>query len=143
MVEQDQPWRKLVGQIFMGSEKFVMRMQALLDDKQGVKEIPRIQRYPGRPALARLFTDIPDGDKLIRNERIVEAHLTYGYTLKEIGDCLCVHYTTVSKVVTVPPFAIYSASSLSLACSRSQLFGAKSSEWYQRVPATKFPLGSI
>jgi hypothetical protein len=68
MVKHDQPWRKLVGQIFLGSEKFVNRMQVLLDDTQGVKEIPRIQRYPGRPPLARLFTDIPDGDKRLRNE---------------------------------------------------------------------------
>lgn len=99
MVKHDQPWRKLVGQIFLGSEKFVNRMQVLLDDTQGVKEIPRIQRYPGRPPLARFFTDIPDGDKRLRNERIVESHLTHGYPLKEIGDCLDVHYTTVSKVV--------------------------------------------
>jgi hypothetical protein len=56
MVEQDQPWRKLVGQIFMGSEKFVMRMRALLDDKQGVKEIPRIQRiYDVYAALTSLI----------------------------------------------------------------------------------------
>jgi putative transposase len=99
MVKHDQPWRKLVGQIFLGSEKFVNQMQALFDDKQGVKEIPRIQRYPGRPPLARLFADIPEGDKRMRNARIVESHLTHGYTLKEIGDCLGVHYTTVSKVV--------------------------------------------
>nr|MBF0223650.1 LacI family transcriptional regulator [Desulfobulbaceae bacterium] len=28
-----------------------------------------------------------------------EAHITHGYTLKEIADCLGIHYTTVSKVV--------------------------------------------
>ncbi|MCA1766381.1 MAG: helix-turn-helix domain-containing protein [Desulfobulbaceae bacterium] len=32
-----------------------------------------------------------------RNQRMAEAHIAYGYTLKEIADCLGVHYTTVSK----------------------------------------------
>jgi DNA-binding MarR family transcriptional regulator len=27
------------------------------------------------------------------------AHMTHGYTLKEIGDYLGIHYTTVSKVI--------------------------------------------
>ncbi|MEK6682988.1 MAG: hypothetical protein AABY79_13620 [Nitrospirota bacterium] len=27
------------------------------------------------------------------------AHVRYGYTLKEIADCLKIHYTTVSKVI--------------------------------------------
>ena len=99
MVKQDQPWSKLVGQIFMGSERFIARVQDLVDDKQEIKEIPRSQRYPGRPTLDRLFQASPDSNKLLRNERIVKAHLDFGYTLKEIGDWLGVHYTTVSKVV--------------------------------------------
>ena len=99
MMRQDQPWQKLVGQIFMGSEEFITRIQTLVDDKQELKEIPRSQRYPGRPALDQLFSANPDGDKPFRNERIVKAHLAYGYTLKEIGDYLGIHYTTVSKVV--------------------------------------------
>ena len=94
------PWEKLVGQVFLGSENFVARMREFLGDKQGIKEIPRAQRYPGRPPLDRIFIGIQPNDKVQRNKHIKEAHVAYGYTLKEIADCLGIHYTTVSKAVS-------------------------------------------
>ena len=100
MAGKEQPWEKLVGQVFLGSEKFVARMQKLLGDKQEIKEIPRSQRYPGRPPLSRLFGDVHVGNRQQRNQRIAKAHIAYGYTLKEIADFLGVHYTTVSKAIT-------------------------------------------
>ncbi|OQX13643.1 MAG: hypothetical protein BWK76_15865, partial [Desulfobulbaceae bacterium A2] len=99
MAEEGKPWEKLVGQVFLGSEKFVARMQELLEGKKEIPEIPRSQRYPGRPPLNRLFAGTSPGNKQQRNRRITEAHIAYGYTLKEIADFLGVHYTTVSKVV--------------------------------------------
>ena len=99
LVDQERPWKKLVGQVFLGSESFVARMEELLGDKREIREIPRVQRYPGRPPLNRLFADTPVADRQQRNQRMVESHITYGYTLKEIADFLGVHYTTVSKVV--------------------------------------------
>jgi putative transposase len=99
LAEQEVPWKKLVGQVFLGSESFVARMEELLGEKRGVREIPRTQRYPGRPPLNRLFAGPPLADRQQRNQRVAEAHITYGYTLKEIADCLGVHYTTVSKAV--------------------------------------------
>jgi putative transposase len=93
------PWEKLVNQVFLGSEDFVMHMRELLGDKQTIKEIPRAQRYPGRPPLERFFADIRASSRQQRNTRIAEAHITHGYTLKEIADCLGIHYTTVSKAV--------------------------------------------
>jgi putative transposase len=99
LADQDDPWKKLVGQIFMGSEDFMARMREYLGDKQEIKEIPRAQRYPGRPRLDRLFAGIPANNKQQRNKVIAAAHITYGYTLKEIADCLGIHYTTVSRGV--------------------------------------------
>jgi hypothetical protein len=55
LVDQEWPWEKLVSQVFLGSENFVARMREFLGDKQEIKEIPHVQRYPGRPALDRLF----------------------------------------------------------------------------------------
>jgi len=94
LVDQERPWKKLVGQVFLGSESFVARMEELLGDKREIREIPRAQRYPGRPTLNRLFADIPVAGRQQRNQRMVESHITYGYTLKEIADFLGVHYTT-------------------------------------------------
>ena len=96
--DQAYPWEKLIGQVFLGSDNFVSRMRELLGDKQEIKEIPRSQRYPGRPPLNQLFVNIGADAKQQRNKQVVEAHITYGYTLKEIADCLNIHYTTVSKI---------------------------------------------
>jgi putative transposase len=99
LADHGRPWKKLVGQVFLGSESFVSRMEELLGDKREIIEIPRAQRYPGRPPLNRLFADTPVADRQQRNQRVVESHISYGYTLKEIADFLGVHYTTISKVV--------------------------------------------
>ncbi|MGA7878615.1 MAG: hypothetical protein WCA08_23345, partial [Desulfoferrobacter sp.] len=45
-----------------------------LGDRQEIKEIPRAQRYPGRPPLDSLFVDIAKGDRQQRNNQIVLAH---------------------------------------------------------------------
>ena len=37
--------------------------------------------------------------KLLDDERIYLAHTRYGYTFREIGDFLGVHYSTVSKAL--------------------------------------------
>ena len=93
------PWKKISGQIFLGSADFVARMRDLLGVRQEVGEIPRAQRYPGRPELRGFFADVSSANKELRNERIRRAHLEHGYTLKEIADAIDLHYTTVSKVV--------------------------------------------
>jgi putative transposase len=81
----------------MGEEGFIDKFEALLEDKKGVKEIPRLQRYVGRPSLDKIF-----GERKSKEERdigINAAHMSYGYNLKEIADYLGTHYTTVSKVI--------------------------------------------
>jgi len=98
--KQVQPWKELVGQVFLGSESFVARIEELFGDKREIKEIPRSQRYPGRPTLLRLFGDNQPKSRQHRNKKISEAHLSYGYTLKEIADHLGLHYATISRVVS-------------------------------------------
>jgi putative transposase len=93
------PWATLAGTVFLGGEDFVLRMRDLLGGKQTIKEIPRSQRYPGRPSPEKLFAGLDAQDRQQRNTRVVEAHIIHGYTLKEIADCLGIHYTTVSKIV--------------------------------------------
>ncbi|MHB8789155.1 MAG: transposase [Desulfobulbaceae bacterium] len=99
LTSSSHPWGKLVGQVFLGSEKFVARMREKLGDRQDIKEIPRAQRYPGRPPLSQFFSDNQTMAKQQRNQGIEEAHINHGYTLKEIADALGIHYTTVSKAI--------------------------------------------
>ncbi|MCJ7806837.1 MAG: helix-turn-helix domain-containing protein [Clostridia bacterium] len=63
------------------------------------KEISRSQRYVGRPFLEEIFADLYNLTKSSKDEKIYEAHVKYGYTLKEISDFFGIHYATVSRVV--------------------------------------------
>ena len=38
-------------------------------------------------------------DKKSRDQGMYEAHLQYGYTLKDIAEYICIHYTTVNRAI--------------------------------------------
>ncbi|MEW6231763.1 MAG: hypothetical protein AB1566_05530 [Chloroflexota bacterium] len=92
------PWEELQGQMLLGEKGFVDKFKDLLADKEQVKEIPRPQRYVGKPSLIKLFKGIDT--KAGRDRGIHDAHVKYGYTLKEIADHLRIQYTAISKVVS-------------------------------------------
>ena len=96
----EKPWPKLVGQIILGGKSFVSEIQVMLDEKRETKEIPKSQRYLGRLSLIELFPARDRKDKKKRNRAIQTAHLSYGYTLKEIGDFLGLHDTTINRVIS-------------------------------------------
>ncbi len=50
------PWTQLRGQIFLGDEVFVRRVRTRRADRN-LKEIPRGQRYAGRPDVKTLFAE--------------------------------------------------------------------------------------
>jgi hypothetical protein len=56
----------------------------------------RRERLAARPSPAQLFAKVPD--KPTRNERIHEALRVHGYTLREVGDAVGLHYSTVSRI---------------------------------------------
>ncbi len=90
------PWKDLKGQIFLGDRTFIDRLRSSLQD--GVKEIPRSQRYAGRPELEEIITGESRTDRAQRDKGIAEA-VMYGYTLKEIAGHLGIHYATVSRAL--------------------------------------------
>ena len=45
-------WSQLQGQIYLGSEAFVRKMQAMVDRKPSLTEIPRVQRRALKCALS-------------------------------------------------------------------------------------------
>ena len=96
---KESPWKKLVGQIVLGGSDFVADIQSRLSEVKEIGEIPRAQRFPGRPPLGALFSKKAIQDKAVRNKQIEAAHMQYGYTLKDIADQLKIHYTTVSKIL--------------------------------------------
>ena len=92
------PWTELRGQIFLGDEAFVRCARTRRPDRN-LKEIPRRQRYAGRPDVKALFTKAEALTKAQRGVLIRRAHREHGYTLAAIGKALDLHYTTVSKAV--------------------------------------------
>lgn len=85
-------WSQLHGQIYLGGERFLKRMQELAD-KAAIGEIPRAQRRPVAKPLSdyRKLADV--------SKAMVAAYATGDYTMQEIADCFEVHYATVSRAV--------------------------------------------
>jgi len=65
---------------------------------EGVKEIPKIQRYLNRPGLTEIFKSAR-GEKRKRDRGIAEAVRRWGYSEREVADYLRLHYSTVSRLI--------------------------------------------
>jgi len=65
-----------------------------MEQKEQLTEIPRQQLYATRPSLEELFQT-----KNERERKMYQVNQKYGYTLKEIGQYLGLHYTTISKII--------------------------------------------
>jgi len=87
-------WAQLHGQIYLGSEPFVKKMQARVDKKPTTTEIPRAQRR----ALTRALLDYED--RYPRNQAIALAYLSGQHTMAAIAEHFEMHYTTVSRIVS-------------------------------------------
>jgi len=85
-------WEDLRGQVYLGSDAFLLRMQDLQD--ADIPEIPRAQRRPGMQPLSFY-------SKREREPRLAmaAAYGTGNYTLQVIAKHFGVHYSTVSRAV--------------------------------------------
>ena len=53
------PWRNLAGQIFLGNQAFLQRMQGLAAQRPAAN-VPRAQRAPARPSRERILRAVAD-----------------------------------------------------------------------------------
>ena len=86
-------WSRLQGQVYLGSDAFVKKMQSLMDKKPTLTEIPRAQRR----ALTRALSDYAGAHP--RDKAIARAYLSGQHTMAAIADHFGIHYTTVSRLV--------------------------------------------
>lgn len=96
-IGKESPWRELRGRIFLGSKKFMEKHEEKISIKENEDEIPKEERFALRPDLSEIFKSVKTKEK--RNKKIYKAYKKYRYELKEIGDFLKLHYSTVSKIV--------------------------------------------
>lgn len=87
------------GGVVLGGPGLLAAIEPLVAGKSMVKEHPRMQRQVTRPALAEIFTEEATRDRVSRNAAMREAYVEQGYTLKEIGDKVGLHYSTVCRIV--------------------------------------------
>jgi putative transposase len=90
---------EIKNSVIFGSKAFVQAHG--LDNKKArlLGEVPRVQRFAGRPEFAAIFTEPVLCLKAERNRLIRIACEEYGYTLSEVAQHLGLHYSTVSKVL--------------------------------------------
>jgi REP element-mobilizing transposase RayT len=93
----DPPWDRLVGGCLLGEEEFLRSLLPRLTQQADLTEIPRDQRFAVRPPLKRLLPR--SGPKADRDEAIVRAHVSHGYSQQEIAGFVGLHYSTVSRII--------------------------------------------
>jgi REP element-mobilizing transposase RayT len=88
------PWLNLKGQVFLGDEQFVNRMQAHIPDGNDDVQIPLAQRRPKPQPLNEIEQLSSE-----RNAAIIAAYATGGYSYQQLADYFDIHFSTVGKVV--------------------------------------------
>jgi putative transposase len=93
----ESPWKRLVGQCFLGDGPFLEKLTPYLKEKAALTEIPRAQRFAARPPLDRLLPRVRSALK--RDRAIAKAYLQHGYSQRDIAAHVGLHYSTVSRIV--------------------------------------------
>lgn len=86
-------WSQLQGQIYLGSEVFVKKMQAKIEQAPALNEIPRAQRR----VLTQPLLDFEQ--RYERSEAMARAYHSGQHTMAAIARHFGVHYSTVSRSV--------------------------------------------
>lgn len=92
--DQPSPWRDLKQQVYLGDEAFVEDMQARVKADASLDGIPSAQRRPPALSLERYERDHAD-----RDEAIVAAYASGGYSMKAIGEHFGLHHSMISRIV--------------------------------------------
>ena len=88
------PWHDLKNQVYLGSEQFVERMQALIDPARPLQEIPQRQRRPVAKPLN--YYAAHRGD---RDQAIAAAYRSGAYSMQAIAEHFGIGRMTVSRAI--------------------------------------------
>ena len=94
---EDSPWNDLKGHASSVTMRFSKKLFPVLKEKSAFKEVPRIQRFAGRPSLESLLADT-EGRKE-RDSAIVKACLGCGYTQARVAVATGLHYSNVGRII--------------------------------------------
>ncbi|MDO9516400.1 MAG: transposase [Syntrophales bacterium] len=89
----ESPLKEARGGLIVGRGEFSEKIRKMIDASE-TGEAVRMEKYAARPSLAEIF----DGTE--RDEGIYDAVRLWGYTLKDVGDHVGLHYSRVSKIAS-------------------------------------------
>ncbi len=87
-------WKDLKGQIYLGDDEFVERIQRKLGGRDQDVNIPRVQQRRAAPKLSLIRRQHNN-----RNDAIRAAYETGRYSYQQIAKEFGVHFTTVGRIV--------------------------------------------
>ena len=99
-IDRPSIWDDLQAQSLLGVEGFAEGLRHLVTEKQQIREIPKGQRFVGRPTLEKLFSQNRRG-KTSRDRLIAKAVTEYGYSQMELASFSGLHYSTISRILAV------------------------------------------
>lgn len=92
------PTEELHGGWILGHDRFMARIQSLIQEKEQALEMPRKQRRVSHKGMDEIF--LRDARRGVsRDESIYRSYVDHGYTMKEIADYLDMHYVSVSRAI--------------------------------------------
>lgn len=93
----DNVWEDLNNGFILGSIEFVTKIMTKYGKKSDSADIPKRERFAGRPEIDILFKGIKN--KKERNKKILESFYDFGYTQAEIANYFGFHHSTISRII--------------------------------------------
>lgn len=87
-------WNYLQNQIYLGDDIFIEDMQRQISVETNLDEIPRPQKRQS-PKPIETYKDMMNS----RNEAIISAYNSGGFSMTEIAAYFGIHYSSVSKII--------------------------------------------
>jgi REP element-mobilizing transposase RayT len=92
---QPSPWQSLKNQVYLGNEQFVKEhIDSITNKDVELSEIPKSQRKAKPEAIEYYLKQAGN-----RDDAILRAWSSGGYTQKNIADYFSIHYSRVSKII--------------------------------------------
>ena len=87
-------WSKITNQIYLGDKNFVDKAQRFLTDRKPDIQIPKVQKR----SIPKLLSEY-ERMATCRDEAIVLAYASGGYSYQALGDYFGLHFTRIGKIV--------------------------------------------
>lgn len=91
---QPSVWEQLRNQMYIGNEDYIKQIQTKITKETDLSEIPASQRRPMPKSLdfyAQKYND--------RDQAMLAAYQSGGYSMKDLATYFDLHYTSVSRII--------------------------------------------